>query len=214
MADLNRDEMVALGFVDISGTWYKKVSARVKDFREKHPDYTISTEIKFTEKTCRAVTEIKDPNGRLISNGHSEKKWAQGSASRAVGVERVETASVGRALAFFGMGGDDIGSADEIVDSIEDRTGKLERALENVLKHIAVIDRNWSSVIEIRQAIDEEQWDRLREVYDELSDDDKIDLDLAPSKGGLLSTYERKQLKDGDGIREARKLHREGLKHG
>ena len=206
MATVSREDMVAQGYVDISGTWYKKVSARLAQFREANPTHSISTSLEYTEKTVRAETEIRDPDGRLIANGHSEKRWRNGEAGRSVGVERAETGAVGRALAFFGLPGDDlgIGSADEIVDAVEDRTQELEGALSRILAHIAAVDRCWDSVVEIRSALANERWEDFVLAYDELDNQDKVDLWLAPSKGGIFSTEERKLIKEGPGVREAR----------
>jgi len=205
-------EMIETGFVKIGDKWYKKVSSRVADFRNEHGDFTIKTNVEYTDKTVRATTEILDAAGRLISNGHSEKKWRNGDAGQSLGVERVETAAVGRALAFFGLPGDSIGSADEVIDAVEDQTVALTKQLDGLKRMVSAIDANWGSVIAIRETMAAEDWDALAEVYDELDDQSKTALWVAPSKGGLFSTEERRILKEGEGLRSAREQRKQQLR--
>lgn len=62
------------GVVTIRGREYTTVARRVQDFREAHPDWTLTTEIVHRDADCvvmRAV--IIDEAGRVRANGHAEE---------------------------------------------------------------------------------------------------------------------------------------------
>ena len=106
------------GIVDIRGKQYLTVARRINDFREQHSDYGIHTEILSIDETavvCRAV--ITDKEGRQLSSGIAEEKRNSSNINKTSAVENCETSAVGRALAFFGMAGTEIASADEVANA-------------------------------------------------------------------------------------------------
>ena len=75
---------------------------------------------------------------------------------------------------------------------------------DELAEHNRVAQECWSSVACIKQAIKDEQWDELAEAWEELTNDEKKALWVAPSKGGIFTTVERKALKS-DEFNQARK---------
>lgn len=75
-------------------------------------------------------------------------------------------------------------------------------------EHNRVVKECWASVTAIKEAISDEKWDSLAEAWDELTDDEKKALWIAPSKGGVFTTAERKALKS-DEFNAARKAMNE-----
>ena len=75
---------------------------------------------------------------------------------------------------------------------------------DELAEHNRVAQECWSSVACIKQAIQDGQWDELAEAWEELTNDEKKALWVAPSKGGIFTTLERKALKS-DEFNQARK---------
>ena len=106
--------------VMIHGTEYRTVSERVNEFREKHPDWTIqNTLISIDDKEIVMKTEIFNETGRLIASGHAHEKRNASKILTTSALEVAETSSVGRALAFFGLAGSEIASANEVQAAVK-----------------------------------------------------------------------------------------------
>lgn len=210
---LTDEQRRAAGQVPIGDKWYKLVSARVQEFREGNPNHCIDSLVTYTDKTVRVRCEIKSAEGRLLATGSAEKRWSNGSASQNVGVERAETAAVGRALGFLGFSGaTDIASADEVYSSLLEELEDKKKDLEKLKRLIDALDRNWEEVYTFRRLLAEERWYEANTQYIEISDKDKTAIfGVAPTKGGLLSTQERDLTKNGEGMVAARKQRREEL---
>jgi hypothetical protein len=107
------------GVVNIHGKEYQTVALRVKNFREKHPDFTLSTEIVSRDAEVVVMKAlIADEKGRVIATGHSEEKRNASSINRTSALENAETSAIGRALAAFGLGGTEFATADEVAQAI------------------------------------------------------------------------------------------------
>lgn len=107
------------GVVNIHGKEYQTVALRVKNFREKHPDFTLSTEIVSRDAEVVVMKAlIADEKGRLIATGHAEEKRAASQINRTSALENAETSAIGRALAAFGLGGTEFATADEVANAI------------------------------------------------------------------------------------------------
>lgn len=94
--------------IDLKGKKYSPVSARVEQFHKDHEKGTINTEYEFKEGYCifKATITFDD----RTFNGH-----AFGKVSTEKAFEKLESVSVGRALAFAGyLAGGEIASYDEI----------------------------------------------------------------------------------------------------
>ena len=194
------------GYVQLGDKWYAMVATRVGQFRDdpNYQGWTINTIVTHGKQSILVRCEILDPEGRLRASGHSEKPWREGRASAKEGVERTETAAVGRALANMGfLASEGIASYEEAADAILEERDDLKEQLDTVTKHrdrliemIQAMSRNLRSIAAVRERIKREQWELLVEAYFEISEDDRIALNVAPTKGGWLTTYERGVLKD------------------
>lgn len=103
------------GVVNIRGREYTTVAKRVSDFREKHPDWSISTAI--LERNAGMVlmrAEIADSAGRTLATGHAEEWRKSSEINRTSAIENAETSAIGRALAALGYGGQEFASVNEI----------------------------------------------------------------------------------------------------
>ena len=101
---------------------YATVDSRVEFFREKYPQWAITTEfpiMDITKGTCVCKATITDENNRVVATG-TAYEWVSKPGSMVNGtsyVENAETSAVGRALGFLGIGinGMGIASAEEVM---------------------------------------------------------------------------------------------------
>jgi len=191
------------GIVKIHGKEYKTVALRVAEFRAAHPDYTISTElVEANDVLVIMKASILDNDGRLLATGYSEEVRASSKINATSALENAESSCVGRALAFYGLGGTDmsIASADEVANAIQQQqdTGPI-------MAHNEALQRNYASVYFIKEHLALKAWEAVAEAWGEISDEDKKALWIAPSKGGIFTTAERADFRS-DEFNEARKL--------
>ena len=122
------------GTVAIHGKQYKTVALRVNEFRAAHPVWTIRTSlIEADERIVVMKAEILDDTGRLISSGYAEENRTSSQINRTSALENCETSAIGRALAFFGLAGSEIASADEVATAInhQNKRESVSRAPKN-----------------------------------------------------------------------------------
>lgn len=111
--------MTDTGIINIHGKQYHTVAKRVQDFRAKHPDFALTTEVAFRDGNLVAVkASIADEAGRVIATGHAEEDRTKGQINRTSALENAETSAIGRALAAFGIGGTEFASANEVENAI------------------------------------------------------------------------------------------------
>lgn len=100
---------------DMKGKDYLDVPYRVQWMREEHDDWGIETSfLQLTEKVAIAHATIRDGAGRVLAQA-TKTETPGGFADY---VEKAETGSVGRALAFCGYGTQ---FAQELVDEDENK---------------------------------------------------------------------------------------------
>ena len=191
------------GIVKIHGKEYKTVALRVAEFRAAHPDYTISTDlVEANDVLVIMKASILDNDGRLLATGYSEEVRASSKINATSALENAESSCVGRALAFYGLGGTDmsIASADEVANAIQQQqdTGPI-------MAHNEALQRNYASVYFIKEHLALKAWEAVAEAWGEIGDEDKKALWIAPSKGGIFTTAERADFRS-DEFNEARKL--------
>jgi hypothetical protein len=110
--------------VKIHGKDYKTVAERISEFRcnSAWNLYAISTEIiEINENHCIVKATISDNNGNKISDGHALEFRDGSFINKTSYLENCETSAIGRALAFFGLSGDEIASADEVANAIKSK---------------------------------------------------------------------------------------------
>ena len=194
------------GTVKIHGKEYKTVALRVQEFREKHSDFTIQTELVEANDTLVIVKATIAAGGQVISTGYAEEVRSASKINRTSALENAETSAVGRALAFFGMGGSEIASADEVANAISQQNSQpATEEINRLIAHNETWRNNSSSIYFIKEHIELKSWEAVAEAWAEISNEDKAALWLAPSKGGAFTTAERAALKS-DEFNAARKV--------
>ena len=180
------------GVVRIHGKEYLTVARRINDFRAKHPDYGVHTEILSIDSetvVCRAV--ITDESGRQVSSGIAEERRSASKINQTSATENCETSAVGRALAFFGMAGTEIASADEVAGAIAQQKDGSEE-MQFLVSHSNAVRENIEEVYRIKECIANDDLDGAAGYYADMDRDVQVALWRAPSKGGVWTTAERK----------------------
>lgn len=181
------------GVVKIHGKEYLTVARRINDFREKHPDYGVHTEILSIDEStvvCRAI--ITDANGRQVSSGIAEEHRRASKINQTSATENCETSAVGRALAFLGMAGTEIASADEVAGAIAQQNAPQTDWLAD---HNKALQENFWDVAEIKQAIRDDDLMTAAGLLADMSEEVMTALWVAPTKGGIWTTAERDLMK-------------------
>ena len=86
----------------------------------------------------------------------------------------------------------------------DDGNAAAQAAPDPLEAHNKAVQENLPSITAIKEALVEDAYEYAAECYGEISNDDKIALWVAPSKGGIWTTEERKKLKS-DEFNAARK---------
>ena len=186
------------GEVNIHGKVYLTVARRISDFRSMHPNYQITTELiqSDDEKVIMKAT-IANDQGFIISTGYAEEVRKASKINSTSATENAETSAVGRCLAFYGMGGTEIASADEVAGAIAHQSS--DEALEPLLNMMEVVRDNMTGIALIKEIINVEEkdidWSYLAQIWGEFTEDEKRALWVAPSKGGVFTTNERAAFK-------------------
>ena len=185
------------GIVDIRGKQYLTVARRINDFREQHSDYGIHTEILSVNEdavVCRAV--ITDKEGRQLSSGIAEEKRNSSNINKTSAVENCETSAVGRALAFFGMAGTEIASADEVANAINQQNTVVDPDYQYALAHGNAVRENLDEIHQMKTAMSvKEDYMTAAAIFLDFDEDTMNALRRAPSKGGVWTTEEVAMLK-------------------
>jgi len=185
------------GIVDIRGKQYLTVARRINDFREQHSDYGIHTEILSIDETavvCRAV--ITDKEGRQLSSGIAEEKRNSSNINKTSAVENCETSAVGRALAFFGMAGTEIASADEVANAINQQNTVVDPDYQYALAHGNAVRENLDEIHQMKMAMSvDEDYMTAAAIFLDFNEETMNALRRAPSKGGVWTTEEVAMLK-------------------
>ena len=186
------------GTVKIHGKEYKTVAKRIQEFREKHPDFTIQTELVEANDTLVVMKATISMGPQVIATGYAEEVRTASKINRTSALENAETSAVGRALAFFGLGGSEIASADEVANAISQQNNQASNEeVERLVAHNEAWRNNSASIYFIKEYInmDEPKWENVAEAFAEISNEDREALWLAPSKGGVFTTAERAALR-------------------
>ena len=196
------------GTVKIHGKEYKTVALRIQEFREKHPDFTIQTELVEANDTLVVMKATISMGPQVIATGYAEEVRTASKINRTSALENAETSAVGRALAFFGLGGSEIASADEVANAIQQQNNQVSNEeVEKLMAHNEAWRNNSGSIYFIKEYInmDSPKWESVAEAFSEISNEDREALWLAPSKGGVFTTAERDALRS-DEFNAARKV--------
>jgi deoxycytidylate deaminase len=193
------------GIVDIRGKEYHTVAARIAKFRSEFPDYTIETEL-IEAGDERVVVKAFIANGpELISTGYAEEVRGSTNINKTSALENAETSAVGRALAFFGLAGTEIASTDEVANAVNQQIEK--KIYADWAKYIEVMTDHYHTLIAVRDELEcayarqgdaeasANHYSAAREAWNEVSNEDKMILWRATTKGGWFTPLERQQMK-------------------
>ena len=124
--------------VQIHGKEYVMVNERIKEFREKYPQYSMESEIvKLDDDVCVIKAIIRDDSYRIVATGlaREERQDKDSIVNLNAFVENCETSAWGRALGNLGIGIDTaIASGDEMKVKISQELETLDdfkKAVEN-----------------------------------------------------------------------------------
>ena len=181
----------------IHGKQYKTVAYRVNEFRAKHPDYTVSTDLVEANDTLVVMkASISNEQGRLLATGFAEEVRAASKINRTSALENAETSAIGRALAALGLAGTEY--ADEVANAINENDGEF-------LEFMQTVRDNFDWVMYAKEAIANEDWQSLAAIWGDIDHETMATLFRAPTKGGIFTTEERAACKGNDAFNKARK---------
>lgn len=180
------------GIVSIHGKQYQTVAYRIATFREKHPEWCVMTEV-VTADDERVVVKATIANElqHVIATGYAEEVRGSTNINKTSALENAETSAVGRALAFFGLAGTEIASADEVANAIAQQ--KIAEATERLIAHNLKWREYENAIVSIRGHCYGGNLQAAWEEWNEIPDDDRMILKVAPTKGGWMD----KVVKDG-----------------
>ncbi len=188
--------MAETGKVNIHGKEYKTVALRVQEFREQFEGYGIETEVIGAAELVTVKASITDADGRVVATGYAEEKRDSTNINKTSALENAETSAVGRALAFLGLAGTEIASADEVANAINQRAEK--DAQEAAARCSQAVRENWDSVRHMQFCLAENNYSGAKEAWREIPEEDQRNLWLATTKGGIFTTREREQMKSSE----------------
>jgi len=186
------------GIVELFGKDYQTVAYRVHKFREEHPNRTIETQMIFQDEEKVIMKALIMDGENIISTGYAEEVRNSSDVNSTSCMENAETSAVGRALAFYGLAGSEIRSADEMTEAL------IQRGRQEQIEYMELVREHWDSIADCKQFLiprhgpDGHQHNvtAARECMKELGDEVYTTLWRAPSKGGCFTTLERKLLKE------------------
>lgn len=186
------------GYVTIHGKQYKTVAKRVQEFRESeaYKGYSIQTRLVCNDgEYVVMMAEIANAENIRVASGYAEERRGSTNINRTSALENCETSAIGRALANLGLGGTEYASADEVTDAILQQ--KVMEHEEKILAHNKTVRENFEAIAEVKDQLADGNVDAAREVLNDLGNDIKMALWVAPTKGGIFTTEEREALKNG-----------------
>lgn len=187
--------------VNIHGKQYMTVAERVNDFRKDHKDWGIETDLVNGGDNVIVKSTIKDSEGKTIGTGYAEEVRGSTNINKTSALENCETSAIGRALASVGFGGTEYATANEVTDAIIQQ--KVMEATDKLRAHNAAVVRNIEEIYTIKTHIANGELYEALQVASDLDNEDKALLWLAPSKGGIFTTYEKDELKKTNKLRES-----------
>lgn len=132
------------GIVNIHGKQYQTVALRVKNFREKHPLFSLQTMIVHRDaELVVMLAAISDETGRVIATGHAEEVRKATQINRTSALENAETSAIGRALAAFGLGGTEFATADEVANALGQQKASAKSVTQDEWDNLDADVQKW-----------------------------------------------------------------------
>jgi len=82
-------------------------------------------------------------------------------------------------------------------------TAKEDKTLAYLLRHMAAVREHWSTVVAIKEGLRREDGLMVKEAWQELTYEQKVDLWTAKTKGGIWEPWERKAIDAVDSLTTA-----------
>ena len=199
--------MTDTGVVEIHGKSYLTVARRIKDFRDKHPSYSLESEVLSAADVVQIKAVIKDEGGRVISTGHAEEVRGSTNILKTSALETCETSAWGRALSNFGLLGTEVAGAEEIANALEQQ--KEQEQVERLKAHNEALRDNIDSVCAIKAYLLNEEYEAAYEAVAEIPEEDRLMLWISTSAGGIWTTKERAQMKSNEWTAARKTYHGE-----
>ena len=184
MADKSKGE------VEIHGSTYLTVARRVDDFRksEEFKGWSIETELVSAEDSMVVMkSTIRDSDGKVAATGYAEEDRSFGKINKTSALENCETSAGGRALAFLGLGGSEIASADEVAGAINQQ--KQMEADEHLLAHANATHKYFDDIVAIKEGIANDDFVSAGgawfDLHNKASEEELQALKRARNKGGI-----------------------------
>jgi len=184
------------GIVEIHGRDYQTVALRVAKFREEHPECSLETKLIDAGLHVIIKAVVKDPDGRVIATGHAEEERGEGKINLTSAIENCETSAVGRALAFFKYPGTEIRSADEMSDALIEQG--IKRVQKDFGERMGIIRNMLDKIIDLKDRLADDDYHAAVEIIHSMSEEQVSALNLAPTKGGILTTAEIAKIKSNE----------------
>ena len=183
------------GEVEIHGSTYLTVARRVDDVRksEEFKGWSIETELVSAEDSMVVMkSTIRDSDGKVAATGYAEEDRSFGKINKTSALENCETSAVGRALAFLGLAGSEIASADEVAGAINQQ--KQMEADEHLLAHANATHKYFDDIVAIKEGKANDDYVSAGgawfDLHNKASEEELQALKRARNKGGIWSTHE------------------------
>jgi hypothetical protein len=179
------------------GKNYNLVTERLVLFfdSEDYDGWSINTDLSHMDGVTVVMgTKIIDAHGAVRSTGHAHAAFGGDSFTDKV-LEKAETCSVGRALAFLdkNLMGSEIASADELGVAIKGVPQKVvdERNFAFFQAYLRWRDK----LDDIKDRLADADFAAAKELMEEIPNEEKLALNRAWTKGGCFTPTETKQIK-------------------
>lgn len=189
------------GVVNIHGREYKTVALRVAEFKERHAEWSIVTElVSANDEAVVMKALVMDECQRVRGTGYAEEKRSASKINKTSAMENAETSAIGRSLAACGFAGTEFASADEVANAISQQNidEQVSSEMNRLLAHNSAVRENWDTVSYMKAAFLEKDALAFAEAWLELNDDQKEALWMASTKGGVFTTEERAYLRSNE----------------
>lgn len=103
--------------INIKGTDYVPVSERIKEFRSKHPEFQLVSEIVSLTETEVIFKASVIKEGVTVAVGHAMEVKGSTFINKTSHIENAETSAWGRALACFGILDESVASYEEVANA-------------------------------------------------------------------------------------------------
>lgn len=153
---------------------------KIKAFRMLHPDGGINTKIiSLKDGYCVTHAEITDSNGHILASGTAARQQTKDNSDSFI--EACETAAVGRALRFLGIGVETISNSDVPVLSETQKQIELAQLRSKVMAYVIRHDFSQDKIKSICERY------KVEQLMDMNADCCKHYIDYITKNGGDIS---------------------------